>query len=229
MAQSNHLSVRAFRRPFTGHWAARHLGDLPSAAVTPNPFLTDELRVARNRQRRILRKVPVRIVGPLDTWVSLAPRGLPATDSLAIETELRRLAEMTITDVVPVLASFELADLGDPIVAFFESAAARRAHDLGLGALHVAALHDSLVRQFVEEADMMRVRRQAALEVRLDDERSASMVRLAVLLVVADELADDGYRDPRITAVASVLDLRDVTGPPPVLLGADLADLADSG
>ena len=176
----------------------------------PNPFLTEELRVSRNRQRRILRKIPTRIVGPLDVWVSLTPRGLAAPDSLAIETELRRLAETTITEVVPVLASFELADLGEPIIGFFEAAALRRAGDLGLGAPHVAALGDSLVRQFVEEADMMRVRRQSALAIQLDDERAAALQRLVVLLVVADELGDDGYRDPRIVSIASVVDLREV-------------------
>jgi hypothetical protein len=170
--------------------------DLREAA--PNPFLTPMLVSRRAEQRRILRRIPSRLVTVVARWSIKPPQALEPNDATALEEEVRRLATEAVDGLRPVLAMYEIVEFAEPLSIFFGDLIKHRAADLNLGPPHVAALKDALVKMFFEDADALRIRRESMHHTQLDEERAASMLRLIVLLLAADELAHDGYRDPRV-------------------------------
>jgi hypothetical protein len=163
-----------------------------------NPFVTPELISQRSEQRRVLRRMPSKTVLAVHEWAAKPPLVPDAADRPAVETELRRFAKDAISHLLPVLASFEVVEFSDVMSAYFVNLIRQRAADLELGPPHVAALKDKLVKVLFEDADAIRIRRESVQHVQLDEERAALLLRLTMLLLAADELADDGYRDPRL-------------------------------
>jgi hypothetical protein len=164
----------------------------------PNPFLTPALMNRRAEQRRILRRIPSRLVTVVARWSIKPPQALEPNDATALEDELRRLATEAIDGLRPVLAMYEIVEFAEPLAIFFGDLIKHRSADLNLGPPHVAALKDALVKSFFEDADALRIRRESMHHTQLDEDRAAAMLRLIVLLLAADELAYDGYRDPRV-------------------------------
>lgn len=163
-----------------------------------NPFATAELRDQRALQRRVLRRIPAKTVMTASAWNIKPPQVLEAIDRAAVESEVRRLAAEAIDQLRPVLATYEVVEFGEVIATYFGDLIKQRTSDLKLGPPHVAALKDKFVKLMFEDADTLRARRESVHHVQLDEERAALLLRLVVFLLTADELAGDGYRDPRV-------------------------------
>lgn len=172
--------------------------DAEAARVSTNPFVTSELVATRAEQRRTLRRIPARTVLTVYGWSVKPPAVSDPIDRAAVEIELRRVAREAIVNLLPVLATFEVVEFGDVMVRYFADLVRQRSADLSLGPPHVAAMRDKLVQLFFEDAEAVRARRDSVAHVQLDEERAAALIRLTLLLLAADELADDGYRDPRL-------------------------------
>jgi hypothetical protein len=157
-----------------------------NGAVKPgDPIDTKALDEQRARQRFELRSVP--------DWVMrrLAPkaRDRPAKGDPGItELELRRLADDVTTKLGDVPARFEAHTRLDAVVTY-------------LGDRRVDA-HDTNVRAFEGLVDDLYEQRRNVIMGDIRDIDTALLVQYIHLRAYADELARDGYRDPRIESSA---------------------------
>lgn len=163
-----------------------------------NPFVTEELLQSRATQRRLLRRIPARLVLDASADVVKPPELLDRVDRVAIEIDLRDQASEAAEQLRPVLASYAGSEFVDQLVQLHTDLIRHRAGRLDIGPPHVAALSDPLLGMLFEDLDRLQQRRESMVSIRLDPERSAAVHRLVVLLVIADLLAGDDYQDPRL-------------------------------
>jgi hypothetical protein len=149
-------------------------------ATPGDPFRTQELDELRSHQRRHLRYIPSALLERyhLDALPAAGPS--EAFD----ETALRLLAEQEARNMVELLESFEThATIGRQLEFLHDHSDGGDLEDFG-GVL-------------VDLASLL-VASQTSLFTTNNDDRAARLERFVKLAVWADQLADDGYRDPRL-------------------------------
>jgi hypothetical protein len=151
-----------------------------------HPYLTKELDQKRVQQRRILRSIPdwildARRYGPYPTVM------LEGADRPFVESLLRELADQPLADLSTALSAWK-AETETARIAWF---VARETAD-GVG-------NPNLEQQRIDLIVAANNFRQGAEGPRsLDEAFSKPLAQSILLLAWADELADDGYTDPRL-------------------------------
>jgi hypothetical protein len=155
-------------------------------AIPGHPFLTPELDELRSLQRRQLRDVPMSL---LERY-HLAD--LPAAGSVDAftETALRLLADQEARNMVELLESFELHAIVECQLSFLsarDEAGDGRTEDFAIA--------------MVDLASRLAASQTALFSASADEDRAARLERFVKLLLWADQLADDGYVDPRVATI----------------------------
>lgn len=155
-----------------------------------DPFETEALDELRAKQRRGLRLVPdwfLELYGPSPSQtidaIDIAPPGL-------VEQELRGLAEEARAELGDLAAQMEKHTAAEVRRAAVQSWGA----DVTVsGASIVPGLvFSQKITELHHETSQARIGEQPDVKV------AAALTRYVHLLVWADELASDGYRDPRL-------------------------------
>jgi hypothetical protein len=149
-------------------------------AIPGDPFRTQELDELRSHQRRHLRHVPPTLL-ERNHHPALRPAGRP--DGFD-ETALRLLAEQEARNLVELLENFEThATIGRQLEFLHSHSDLGGLEDFGPMLVDLASLLAAS---------------QTSLFSTNNDDRAARLERFVKLAVWADQLAEDGYRDPRL-------------------------------
>lgn len=143
-----------------------------------DPFESEDLRQLRAEQRRALRFLPMWLITRAFEGEA-PPVEVPAGDRVLLELDLRALVRR------------EVSEVSDALVAFQTGVRARLFAEF-MARLHpLASFGDELLEAARQTPDPSRIPAGA------DGQR---LMRLARLMVLADELAPDDYTDPRLSS-----------------------------
>ncbi len=147
------------------------------------PFVTRDLIKQRARQRQDLRLVEHHIVLRAVEHMG-APPGVEDTDRGLVEWELRRVADGFRADLGGILGDMATVTVAEAMQRFGEATyGARRGKAEALG-LQMGKTARTTLDELQDSA--------------VEDAQATALFDYILTLVMADELADDGYRDPRI-------------------------------
>ncbi len=149
-------------------------------------FLTKDLDRKRAEQREQLRKCHDWWLRDLAISEFLPPDN--EVDRAYLEVELRRLADEERTELSPLLEEMEVAESAFLVGKFLQK------NEVSTKGMSRQA-GDPFGDRASELTTIYRTKSIGQLEE--GDDRGNSLLRWIVLLLWADELADDGYRDPR--------------------------------
>jgi hypothetical protein len=157
-----------------------------------DPFETKDLDELRTRQRHTLRLIPDVL---LENYAPKTPVQATSRDTGMLERELRAMAD--------ALQGEELTDLPERWGDRTRSAVVFEFMDRAAG--QVTLQYPGRVQKHVFSDTVESMRRQVedSVTTELAAEVASVVMRFLHLLVWADNLAADGYRDPRLSELRS--------------------------
>jgi len=151
-------------------------------AIPGNPFYTVRLDRQRSRQRKLLRSLDKATIVAANFYTRAANIEEDDPDRGLLESELRRLVDVETEGLHDVLGQIEGVEAAKALNALLDGPGRRR--DASLDPLHPLRAPT-------------RIKAGEGFKDETARERGADLARLAAFLIWADEVADDGYRDPR--------------------------------
>jgi hypothetical protein len=147
------------------------------------PFLNDELREQRSRQRRLLREIPAWYVKKVAPPKATAPEG-DAFSPGEVEAFLRGLAAGLTQDVRRVSGIGPAVELGIAVQRMTRPVGYRN-HPMEQAVSSLRTIGEHLEQSYTGAID--------------DEQHEFVAARFVLLAAWADDLADDSYADPAVT------------------------------
>lgn len=179
-------STRVTRREARGSFCGPCRGSRRYASVVGNghPYDTEELAAQRAAQRRLLRSVPDWLLRENRYRITETTYRFP--DAAYVETLVRREAQPIIDSLAKLTAGWTY---NTNTMRLWEFLSLEADKDPGAG------LAPALQNLQIQLGERGRKINQSAT---LDEKYQTPVLLLIYLLCLADQLADDGYRDPRL-------------------------------
>jgi len=150
-----------------------------------HPFWTRALDEKRAEQRRKLRAIPAGLFKPSDYLPGPTVTINGVADNSFVETQVRRQADAELNSLEPLLSEWEIETAEDALAWFLRN-------NVENAPRNVQRHADALLAEVANRLPIAREPRE------LDAKYAAPLARAILLLTWADDLADDGYLDPRI-------------------------------